>query len=463
MGERDPEDSPRPPKSVPSLMASLSQIWKDYETTRNVVAFFFLGLTNNFGYVIMLSAAHDLLEIIDKIEDPAKNETVMHDYIRDCNEISTGAVLLANIIPSTLIKLIVPFLPLWIHFRVAIIVITAALGLILVGLSINKAFIISGICLVSFSQGLGESSILAYTIFFKTKNVLMTWASGTGLAGLLGSFSYALMIDLGLTPRTTIFSMLVMPATMAINFWIVTERPLHVQFEHDHADLKLIKHSERKRRKAETLKRIAEGEHIEPPKSQLVENLKSIPLLIRTYTVWYGLVYFFEYFINQGLFELIFIPNTFLDHHQQYRYYNTLYQAGVFVSRSSMNLVHINWIFLTALFQGVNVVVFLFEAIYGYITYLPIIFVLIVWEGLLGGACYVNTFRLIATTWPQEGREFAMAANSIGDSIMVTLAGIIAIPVHDALCRTNPTYGQPPFYRNSSSINVTTAATTAMF
>uniref|UniRef100_A0A0K8TFY8 Battenin n=2 Tax=Lygus hesperus TaxID=30085 RepID=A0A0K8TFY8_LYGHE len=460
MGEREPEEPARPPKSVPSLMASLSQIWKDYETTRNVVAFFFLGLTNNFGYVIMLSAAHDLLHIID---DLSVKEVVENNFIRDCNELSTGAVLLANIIPSTVIKLIVPFLPLWIHLRIAIVVATTALGLILVGLAYNKAFIVAGICLVSFSQGLGESSLLSYTIFFKTKNVLMTWASGTGLAGLLGSFSYSLMIQMGMTPRLTIFVMLCMPVTMAINFWAVAEKPLHVQFEHDHADLKLIRHSERRRKKAETLKRIAAGEHLEPPKSQLVENFKSIPLLIRTYTVWYGLVYFFEYFINQGLFELIFVPNTFLDHAAQYRWYNTLYQAGVFVSRSSMNLVHINMVFLTALFQGVNVIVFLFEAIYGYITYLPLIFILIVWEGLLGGACYVNTFRLIATTWPQEGREFAMAANSIGDSVMVTLAGVIAIPVHDTLCRTNPTYGQPPYHTNSSTVNVTTSATTANF
>ena len=31
------------------------------EKTRNLVAFWLLGLTNNFAYVVMLSAAHDIL------------------------------------------------------------------------------------------------------------------------------------------------------------------------------------------------------------------------------------------------------------------------------------------------------------------------------------------------------------------------------------------------------------------
>lgn len=35
---------------------------KDPQLWRDLVAFWFLGLCNNYGYVVMLSAAHDILE-----------------------------------------------------------------------------------------------------------------------------------------------------------------------------------------------------------------------------------------------------------------------------------------------------------------------------------------------------------------------------------------------------------------
>lgn len=435
----DTEDAP-PQKTYSSILRVISQSWKDYDNTRNIVAFFFLGLTNNFGYVIMLSAAHDLLKIIDDFKPHGSGA----EYVRDCNAISTGAILLANIIPGTLIKFVAPFVPLMIHARMAVVVVATIMGLVLTALSLNKVCIIAGVCLVSLSQGLGETSLLAYTVFFKTKNVLSTWSSGTGLAGLLGSFAYSSLRQAGLSPKNTIYIMLCMPITMAICFWLVIERPMHRQLEQDHAEVRMLRRESERRENEEFQKKLILGkaDAYEKPKSTLAKNISTIPKILYTYTLWYGLVYFFEYFINQGLFELVYIPNTFLDHGGQYRWYNTLYQLGVFVSRSSMNLVHINKTWITALLQGVNVVVFLMEAMYGYMTYLPIIFILILWEGLLGGACYVNTFRLIMTDWPQEGREFAMALNSIGDSVMVSMAGVVAIPVHDALCCTQPTYSR---------------------
>lgn len=434
----DQETLGEEPRNVRSFLASIGQAWREHETTRNFVAFFFLGLSNNVGYVIMLSAAHDLLQIIDH-----QTHTEPTGYLRECNAESTGAILLADIIPCMVIKLIAPFLPLRIQLRMVIVVVAAALGIIFVALGISKVCIILGICLISFSQGFGESTILAYTVFFRTKNVLATWSSGTGLAGLLCSFAYSFMIQLGLSPQTTIYTMLCMPLTMAVCFWVVMEKPMLIRYEHDRADLEMLRVEDERQKREIHLKRLSVGERVEPPKSTMMENVKTIPKIFLTYTLWYGLVYFFEYFINQGLFELIYIPNSLIDHAAQYRWYNTLYQFGVFLSRSSMTVVQIDQTYLTALFQGVNVAIFLMEAMYGYITFLPIALAIIFWEGLLGGACYVNTYRRIATEWPQEGKEFAMSINSIGDSVMVSIAGALALPVHDAICRTNPTYGKP--------------------
>lgn len=38
---------------------------KDPERWRDLVAFWILGMCNNYGYVIMLSAAHDIIKSLD--------------------------------------------------------------------------------------------------------------------------------------------------------------------------------------------------------------------------------------------------------------------------------------------------------------------------------------------------------------------------------------------------------------
>lgn len=47
------------------------------------------------------------------------------------------------------------------------------------------------------------------------------------------------------------------------------------------------------------------------------------------------------------------------------------------------------------LFQVVNVIIFLTQLFYFYIPSIFIVFALILFEGLLGGAAYVNTFFII--------------------------------------------------------------------
>lgn len=46
--------------------------------------------------------------------------------------------------------------------------------------------------------------------------------------------------------------------------------------------------------------------------------------------------------------------------------------------------------------QGVNVIYFTLEAIYGFSASPWIVAVLVLWEGLLGGGAYVNTYFLIS-------------------------------------------------------------------
>ncbi|OXU23226.1 hypothetical protein TSAR_014812 [Trichomalopsis sarcophagae] len=78
---------------------------------RNLLAFWILGLCNNYGYVVMLSAAHDILHEHDDEEVVNNNATTNATGVRNCNTLSTGAILLADILPSVAIKLTAPFLP----------------------------------------------------------------------------------------------------------------------------------------------------------------------------------------------------------------------------------------------------------------------------------------------------------------------------------------------------------------
>jgi CLN3 protein len=98
---------------------------KKWQRVLNLIAFWILGLCNNFGYVVMLSDANDILSeftlVLNIDSNPGqafahimlivKTDTQIHPQAanatkghRECNYVSTGAILVADIVPSLLIK-----------------------------------------------------------------------------------------------------------------------------------------------------------------------------------------------------------------------------------------------------------------------------------------------------------------------------------------------------------------------
>ncbi|XP_041038046.1 battenin isoform X2 [Carcharodon carcharias] len=311
---------------------------------RNVGAFWLLGLCNNFSYVIMLSAAHDILSeqeggnVTGLI--PGPNDTRAAELSRevtvtggglngtsryDCNPISTAAILLADILPTLLIKLTAPF----------------------------------------YIQHL--------------------------------PYGY--------------FSLLVKPPILSD--WNLQPPP-----------------------RAQECQPIIQPRSPEVTESRL--TLRKKVVIIRSllkYMLPLGLVYFAEYFINQGLFELLYFRNTLFDHDSQYRWYQALYQFGVFISRSSANCFRLRKIWILALLQVLILSVLSFDVWFCFIPSIWIVFFIILCEGLLGGAGYVNTFRNISLEVPEEEREFAMGAASMADTLGIALSGALAVPFHNWLCR----------------------------
>ena len=170
----------------------------------------FLGFINNVLYVIILSAALDLV-------GPA---------------VPKGVVLLCDVIPSFLMKLCAPYFIHAIPYPIRILLFSAfsALGMFLIALTppyTDGGTIttkMAGVVLASMSSGGGELSFISLTHFYGPFS-LAFWGSGTGGAGLIGAGAYALATTtLGLSSKNTIFASAFLPVVMLFSFFIILPR-----------------------------------------------------------------------------------------------------------------------------------------------------------------------------------------------------------------------------------------------
>ncbi|KAK6022824.1 CLN3 protein, partial [Ostertagia ostertagi] len=140
--------------------------WRKWKWTviRNFVAFWLFGLCNNYGYVIMLSAAEDIMDI-QKGQNKTESLSQCEDRIssRHCTTISTGAVLLADNLPTLIVKLTFPFFMQRIPFvfRHVLICLLQATSYFVVAFSQDVAMSLAGVCFASLGSGIGEISYLA--------------------------------------------------------------------------------------------------------------------------------------------------------------------------------------------------------------------------------------------------------------------------------------------------------------
>uniref|UniRef100_A0A4X2KNY0 Battenin n=1 Tax=Vombatus ursinus TaxID=29139 RepID=A0A4X2KNY0_VOMUR len=341
----------------------------------------------------MLSAAHDIL----------KNQRAPEN--------NSHAVLLADILPTFIIKMLAPFGLHLLPYSPRIILCGActASSFLLVAFSQEVMTSLSGVVLTSISCGLGEITFLALTAFYPSE-VVSWWSSGTGGAGVLGALSYLGLTLVGLSPENTLISMLGIPVLLLATYFLLLKSPDSSACQRDGAL----------------------GTSAQRP---LTAGESSKGLL--KYIVPLTLVYFAEYFINQGLFELLFFRNTSLNHAQQYRWYQMLYQVGVFVSRSSLRCCHFRFIWLLAVLQFLNLGFLMAEVWFSFLPSIYLVFLIILYEGCLGGAAYVNTFHRVAVETQDEHREFAMATACIADTLGISLSGALALPLHDFLCQSH--------------------------
>jgi battenin len=356
------------------------------------------GVINNVCYVIILSAAVDLVGPL----------------------VPKGVVLLADVLPSFLTKLVAPYFIHAIPYSLRIIIMCALStgGMFLIALTPSvttdggsiglKLF---GVGIASLSSGMGELSMLGLTHYYGHFS-LAAWGSGTGGAGLIGAGLYVFLTDtLKLSIKNSLLTSAYLPFIMPLAFFLILPQgPLRrAHNKKGYTDIPQISIEDEDIRDlpvdvaAEALlapgppSQAAEAytSHSprpssptlrEPTKPTFANNLRRarrlffpymlplrkprrqpLPLRLHTFhpqilTPQTVLVYIAEYTINQGVSPTLLFPiedTPFTEYRQFYPMYAFLYQLGVFISRSSVSFIRIHNLYFPSLLQVVNLILLL--------------------------------------------------------------------------------------------------------
>ncbi|KAF2460520.1 CLN3 protein-domain-containing protein [Lineolata rhizophorae] len=339
-----------------------------------------------------------------------------------------------------------------------------------------------GVALASLSSGGGELSFLGLTHYYGPFS-LAAWGSGTGAAGLGGAGAYVLATTtIGLGVRTSLLAFSFLPVVMLVSFFVVLPRgPLRLErpapaarpggYERvegdedddarseDGSDLggEVSARAESAEAQGErdtllgTSLRSSSGRSFDDATAKAKRrggdggagllsgfraNLRRARHLFLPYMLPLLLVYVAEYTINQGVAPTLLFPlaaSPFSSYRAFYPAYAAVYQAGVFVSRSSTPFVRVHALYAPALLQVANLALLAAHALFFFIPSVWPVFAVVFWEGLLGGLVYVSTFAEISEKVPLAEREFSLAATSVSDSAGICVAGFVAMAVEVAI------------------------------
>lgn len=110
----------------------------------------------------------------------------------------------------------------------------------------------------------------------------------------------------------------------------------------------------------------------------------SMILRLKKFMIPLAIVYYAEYVINSGVNGTVGFED--MQPHDFYVLAGLVYQIGVFLSRSSGSIFPISVLWPLPVFQMLNLVYFVLQSMTGLIPLKQIVFLIVFWEGLLGGA-----------------------------------------------------------------------------
>jgi len=337
-----------------------------------------------------------------------------------------------------------------------------------------------GICLASFSSGLGELTFLQLSTTYSPSSVaghsVGYFASGTGAAGLVGAFLWWEMRSLGV--RTGVGLSSVLPLVIPLAYFFLLPRRSAFLPHSTYEDV-LSPAMPTTTSLPYTPLAASEDEAVEEEGSIPSRRKRGVtlsvsdkwrivkPLLMR-YMMPLFFVYTFEYTINQGIGPTLIYPVPSAEGHwllskiihsirDYYPLWQLVYQTTVFFSRSSISLgvpaLPVRLMSLPAIVQFLIFLALMYESAIGLFAdeseslSIFFVFTLISLEGLCGGLAYVNVFYRVNQEPPdpntnhdiektRQEREFKIGSLGFADSFGILLASILAVPTEIELCKT---------------------------
>lgn len=372
---------------------------KMIQDSRNVnIAFWFLGLVNNFTFVVFVTAAEDILQ----------------GY--------AGLTLVCTVFPGFVTRLtLAPFIHKVSYFaRILVVSLSNMTFCLVTAYAPSLPITLTALCLQAAIGSFGELSFLALTSRFPD-SVLGTWSSGTGAAGIVGAGVYVLLRNvLGLSSRGTLTACAPLSLLLILIYEFVLSRSDSYQLlPSDENDQKAL------------------GPEAGGEREDLVSQREYFrPLLLR-YMLPLAIVYFAEYTINQGVMGTL----TEYKNHKEYdvvKMYGSLqftYQLAVFLARSSIGVLQIHKLWILPMLQLVNLMIVSLCALFVWLPSPVFAFGLIFWEGLLGGLTYVNAFSKLRIETPPHLKEWALAVATVGDAAGISVAAVVSIWLEQAILR----------------------------
>lgn len=344
----------------------------------HAAAFFVLGLLNNMMYVVILTAALELLP----------------------SRVPTGVLAFVNITPALVAKAVFPY---WLrgeiryHLRVWLCTLLAFVGMLSIALVDTLFLRLLGIAIASFASGLGEITYLQYSTRYvpQVTTYCVGWfASGTGAAGLVGASAWWIVRPLGVRLGLSLLAFLSFGT--AISFFCVLPEPKKMPVSVPSED-----------ESTEALMSLPDqdSDHTRLVALSFSDKMKLLKPMLLPYILPLVLVYFAEYTINQGVAPtlLFTVPDpkqhrvlatlihTLRDY---YPLYQLVYQAFVFFSRSYTSVLPLppipqSWLWTPAVLQLGLLVLLSTESLFDWFKESiarSLVIVLIAVEGLAGGS-----------------------------------------------------------------------------
>ncbi|KAF7342040.1 Protein BTN [Mycena venus] len=451
------------------------------------LSFFLFGLINNVLYVIILSAALDLVP-------PSTPK---------------GIIAFCNIAPALVAKVGWPYIlkgRIRYAKRLLGCCLLSAFGMLIVAFFDSLFMRLLGISIASFSSGLGELTFLQLSTTYAPPSVaghsVGYFASGTGAAGLVGAFLWWEVRGLGVRTGVGLSSVMpfIIPLSASLSrflrsffvliparhpqYFFLLPRPSAflescAAYEESSAITASIPYTPLATAE-DDLAGEEEGSLPSGPKHNVSLSASDKWRLVRPMLVRYMLPLFcFEYTINQGIAPTLLYPVPSPDEHaflskiihsvrDYYPLWQLVYQTTVFLSRSSISIgippLPASLLPLPAILQAVILLTLAFESAVGIFPSGPgaadseawsitVVFLLISLEGICGGSAYVNVFYRINQEEPspatahdiertRQEREFKIGSVGFADSSGILFASILAVPMEVALCRQQVSRGK---------------------